>query len=122
MKFLIAVFLPVSPFIPTSLFINFGDFCQPPRLFHPPRLIFWPKFASLPVYSVLPFYLKLESITLVDILQNWLNWFHFAFLEGGLLVILIDSMIFLSPFLDVTKMSTSAVSFLTQLDSGILCL
>ena len=22
--------------------------------------------------------------------QNWLNWFHFFFLEGGLLVILID--------------------------------
>ena len=56
MKFLIAVFLPVSPFIPTSLFINFGDFCQPPRL------LFWLKFASLPVYSALPFYLKLESI------------------------------------------------------------
>ena len=37
-------------------------------------------------------------ITLVDVLQNWLNWFHFLFLEGGLLVILIDCMIFLSPF------------------------
>ena len=37
-------------------------------------------------------------------------------LEGGLLVILIDCMILLSPFLDVT------VSFLAQLDSGILCL
>ena len=31
---------------------------------------------------------------LVDVLQNWLNWFHFLFLEGGLLVILIDCMIF----------------------------
>ena len=39
---------------------------------------------------------------LVDALQNWLNWFHFLYLEGGLLVILIDCMIFLSPFLDVT--------------------
>ena len=29
---------------------------------------------------------------------------------------------FLSPFLDVTRMSMSTVSFLTQLDSGILCL
>ena len=28
----------------------------------------------------------------------------------------------LSPFLDVTRMSMSAVSFLAQLDSGILCL
>ena len=44
-------------------------------------------------------------ITVVDVLQNWLNWFHFLFLEGGLLVILIDCMIFLSPFLDVTRMS-----------------
>ena len=43
-------------------------------------------------------------------------------LEGGPLVILIDCMIFLSPFLDVTRMSMSTVSFLGQLDSGILCL
>ena len=43
----------------------------------------------------------------------------------GLLVILIDSMIFLSPFVgvtrDVTTMSMSKVSFLAQLGSGILC-
>ena len=37
--------------------------------------------------------------------MNWLNWFHFLILEGGLLVILIDCMIFLSPFLGATKMS-----------------
>ena len=42
--------------------------------------------------------------------------------EGGLLVILIDCMIFLSPFLDVTRMSMSTVFFLAQLGSGILCL
>ena len=68
---------------------------------------------------------QLESsigITLVDALQNWLNWFCFLFPEGGLLVILIDCMIFLSPFLDPTGMSMSRVSFLSQLDSGILCL
>ena len=41
--------------------------------------------------------------------------------EGGLLVILIDYMIFLSPFLDVTRKSTST-GFLAQLDTGILCL
>ena len=52
------------------------------------------------------------GITLVDVLQNRLNWFHFLFLEGGLLIILIDCMIFLSPFLDVTRMSMSTVSFL----------
>ena len=39
--------------------------------------------------------------TLVDVLQNWLNWLHFPFLEVGLLVILIDCMIFQSLFLDV---------------------
>ena len=48
--------------------------------------------------------------------------FHFLILEGDLLVILIDCMIFLSPFLDVTRMSMSTVSFLAQLDAGILCL
>ena len=36
------------------------------------------------------------------------------------LVIVIDYRIFLSPFLDVTRMSMS--TFLAQLDSGILCL
>ena len=43
-------------------------------------------------------------------------------LEGGLLVFLIDYMIFLSPFLVVTRMSMLTVSFLAQLNSGILCL
>ena len=47
---------------------------------------------------------------------------YFLILEGGLLIILIDCMIFLSPFLDVTRISISTVSFLAQLDSGILCL
>ena len=62
------------------------------------------------------------AITSIDVLQNWLNWFHFLFLEVGLLVILIDCTILRSPFLDVTRMSMSAVSFLAQLDSGILYL
>ena len=43
-------------------------------------------------------------------------------LDGGLLVILIDCVIFLSPFLDLTRMFMSTVSFLAQLDTGILCL
>ena len=38
------------------------------------------------------------GITLVDILQNRLNWFQFFFVEGGLLIILIDCIIFLSTF------------------------
>ena len=48
----------------------------------------------------------------------------FFFLEGGLLVILIDCIIFLSSFchLDVTMMSMSTVFFLARLNSGIFCL
>ena len=60
------------------------------------------------------------GITLVDVLQNWLNWFHFLFFVGGLLVILKDCMIFRSPFLGDTRMSMSTVFFLSKLDHGIL--
>ena len=60
--------------------------------------------------------------TLVDVHLNWLNWFHFLILMGGLLVILIDCMIFLSPFVDVTRVSMSIISFLAQLGFRILCL
>ena len=62
------------------------------------------------------------GITLVDVHLNQLNWFHFLILEGGLLIILIDCMIFLSSFLDVTRMCMSRVSLLAKLDSGILYL
>ena len=62
------------------------------------------------------------GITLVDVLQNWLNWFHFLFLEGGLLITLIDCIIFLSTFRDGTRMSMSTVSLLAQLYSGVLYL
>ena len=61
------------------------------------------------------------GITLVDVHLNWLNWFHFLFLEGGLLVMLIYGMIFPSPFLADISMSMSTVSFLAQLHSGVLC-
>ena len=44
------------------------------------------------------------------------------YFQGRSTVIVIDCMIFLSPLQDVTKMSMSTVSFLAQLDSGILCL
>ena len=37
-------------------------------------------------------------------------------------VILIECMIFLSPFLEVTRMSMSTVSFLAELGCGIFCL
>ena len=65
--------------------------------------------------------LSLYIGTLVDIHLNWLNWFHFLILEAGLLVILLDHMIFLSVFQDVARMSMSAVSFLAQIESGIIC-
>ena len=71
------------------------------------------KYAGLLVLHLLPLlnpWLIIEmwsaqvfsiGITLVDVLQNWLNWFHFLFLVGGLLLVLTDCMIFLSPFLNV---------------------
>ena len=61
---------------------------------------------------ILPHHRKIFSvgITLVDVHLNWLKRPHFLILEGGLLVFLIDCMIFLSPFLDVTRMSMSTVS------------
>ena len=61
-------------------------------------------------------------MTSVDVHLNWRNWFQFLIFEEGLLVILIDCMIFQSPFLDVTTMSMSEVSFLSNLDPGIICL
>ena len=62
------------------------------------------------------------GITLVNVLWNWLNWFHFLFVKGGILIILIGFMIFLPSFLDVTRMSMPTVSFLSQLHSEVLCL
>ena len=49
---------------------------------------------------------------MVDVHLKWLNWFHFLILEGGLFVIVIDCMNILSPFLDVTRIFMSSVSFL----------
>ena len=51
-----------------------------------------------------------------------LNRFYFLIFVGGPLVILIDCMIFLPPFLDVIRMSMSTDSFLAQLDAGNLWL
>ena len=62
------------------------------------------------------------GIALVDVHQKWLSWIHFLILEGCLLVILVDCMIFLSPFLDVTRMPMSIVSFFAQLDFEIFFL
>ena len=54
--------------------------------------------------------------TLVDVNLNCLNWSHFLMLKGGILVILIDCMISLASFLDVTR---SSISFLAQRNSGL---
>ena len=56
------------------------------------------------------------GITLVDFHLNWLSWFHFLIFGGDLHVILIDCLIFLSPFIDVTRMPMSTVSLLAQLE------
>ena len=83
------------------------------------RLLFlWKPWLILKMW---PAYVFSIGITLVVVLQNWLNWFHFPFLERCLLIILIDCIIVLSPLLDVTRMSMWTFSFLAQLDSGILC-
>ena len=58
---------------------------------------------------------------LVDVHLERLNWLHFILLEGGPLVILINSMFFLSPSLKVSRMSLSKVSFFALLNSRILC-
>ena len=58
---------------------------------------------------------------LVNVQLNWLNWFHIHILVVVPLVILIGYMIFLSPLLEVIKMSMSKISFLAQLESVILC-
>ena len=61
------------------------------------------------VPSLIFFYiLCLNFFTLVDVHLNWLNyfpWFLLPYSWGGLLVVLIDCMIFLSPFLDVRRTS-----------------
>ena len=48
------------------------------------------------------------GVNLVYAHLNWLNWFQSFILEGSLLVILIDCMIFLSSLLGVTRMSVSS--------------
>lgn len=48
---------------------------------------------------------------------SWMNWFHFLAFVARSLIILIVSVIVLSPFQDAIRMSTSIVSFLAQLGS-----
>ena len=61
------------------------------------------------------------GISLVDVDLNCLNWFHFLILDGGLLHIMINCMVFLSLFLDYAYFSSffprTARLCQTQLDS-----
>ena len=50
-------------------------------------------------------------ISLIDVHLNRINWFYLLILAAPPLVVLIGCMIFLSPFLDVMRMSMSTVSF-----------
>ena len=50
-------------------------------------------------------------ISLIDVHLNRINWFYLLILAAPPLVVLIGCMIFLSPFLDVIRMSMSTVSF-----------
>ena len=56
-----------------------------------------------------------------DVPLNWFSWFHFLILNRSLLIILIDCMIFLSPFLDVTRLSVDSF-FPHTARPWILCL
>ena len=51
---------------------------------------------------------------------NCLNCFHFLYVMGVSLIIVIGCMIFLSLFLDVIRISMPIVSSLAELDFGIL--
>ena len=53
-------------------------------------------------------------IPLVDVLQNWLNWFEFLFLEGGLL--------HLSSASDKAKLFAENFSMNSNLDDSVICL
>ena len=48
---------------------------------------------------------NVASLSLFYSHLNWLYWFHLIILEEGLLVILIDGTIFLSPFPDVIRIA-----------------
>ena len=50
-------------------------------------------------------------ISLIDVHLNRINWFYLLILAAPPLVVLIGCMIFLTPFLDVIRMSMSTVSF-----------
>ena len=69
----------------------------------------------------------LVAVWMLDKLQKLLCTsvsliFYFLIFMVGPLVLLIGCMVFLSPFLDVMRISMRTCSFLTQLVPGIICL
>ena len=62
-----------------------------------------------------------KGITMVDVHQNWLKWFNVVIMGEGSMAFL-KSIIYLSPFIFVIRISISTVSFLAQPGSGSLCL
>ena len=85
-------------------------------------LHFLPLWNPWLIVEMFPAYNFFIGFTLIAVNLNWLNWFHFFILEEGLIFILIACMTCLLPFPYATKMSMSTVSFLAQLNSGIICL
>ena len=57
------------------------------------------------VVEMLPAQVFFVGITLAEAHLNWLNWFHFLIFVAGPLVILIDCLIFMSPFPKVIRVS-----------------
>ena len=66
--------------------------------------------------------LVLIGTVLVEVHLSCLNCFHFLTFVAGPITTLVFCMVFFSSVLDVIRMSMLTVSFLIQLDSGILCL
>ena len=58
----------------------------------------------------------------INLVHNWLNWLCSLILVEDSLIIMRNSMIYQSPFLDVIKMSISTVSFFEQQGTEILSL
>ena len=58
---------------------------------------------------------------MVDVHLNWLDWFHFLIVVGSLTVIVIDWVVYLSPFLRCCEDVYVNIFFVVQLHNGIIC-
>ena len=57
---------------------------------------------------------------MVDVHLNWLDWFHFLIVVGSLTVIVIDWVVYLSPFLRCYEDVYVNIFFVIQLHNGII--